>query len=184
MKTAHWMSWEGGVDVVAMTQPGLSQPNLILHVARIVHTPIGSAPAGIVFWQPDAQAPPALCGFVSADPRVGAWFGPHIFAGTPFEKVPALTARIHVQADGKTAGSRIEVAGKVFEVALGDLGASNLIHRAAGSPMPFAQQGLEAAARTVAIKLDGKLLTTTVPAVAMGGGPGACFAATGVYARP
>ncbi|MBK8097507.1 MAG: hypothetical protein IPK26_10385 [Planctomycetes bacterium] len=184
MKTAHWMTWEGGVDLVAMTQPGLAQPNVILHVARIVHTPIGSAPAGIVFWQPDAKAPPALCGFVCGDPRIGAWFGPHIFAGTPFEKVPALAARITVQIDGKVASSRIEVGGKVFAVTLGELGAATLVHRAAGSPMPFAQQGLEAAAGKATLEVDGQKVAITVPPVAMGGGPGACLAATGIYARP
>ena len=39
MPIKNWMSWEGGVDLVAMTKPGLSMPNVILHVARMVHTP-------------------------------------------------------------------------------------------------------------------------------------------------
>jgi len=39
-----WMAWEGGVDVMAMTQDGLTQPNLIINMARVVHTPVGSAP--------------------------------------------------------------------------------------------------------------------------------------------
>ena len=32
-----WMAWEGGVDLIGMTQDGLAQPNLIVHMARVVH---------------------------------------------------------------------------------------------------------------------------------------------------
>lgn len=31
------MAWEGGVDLVALTLPGLAIPNVIVHVARQVH---------------------------------------------------------------------------------------------------------------------------------------------------
>jgi hypothetical protein len=39
MTISDWMSWEGGVDLVASTIPGSAQPNIIVHVARLVHTP-------------------------------------------------------------------------------------------------------------------------------------------------
>ena len=65
MAMTRWMSWEGGVDLVAVTAPGLEMPNVIVHVARMVHTPVGSAPAGSVLWQPDPAAAPVVCGFVS-----------------------------------------------------------------------------------------------------------------------
>ena len=52
------MSWEGGMDLVACTQPGLTQPNVILHLGRIVHTPKGSAPSGMIVWQPQTDAAP------------------------------------------------------------------------------------------------------------------------------
>lgn len=183
MAINHWMSWEGGVDLVAMTQPGLSAPNLILHVARVVHTPVGSAASGMVLWQPDAKGAPAVIGFVSTDSKLAAWFGPHIFAGTPFEKAPAHQAKIAVSVAADRVGSRIEVAGRVFECTMSRLSPLALVHRAAGSPMPFAQQGLEAAAAQTELKIDGKAVAITVPPLAMGGSPGACWAPSGIYAR-
>lgn len=178
-----WMSWEGGVDVVGATQPGLAMPNFLLHVARVVHTPVGSAPAGMVLWQPDPKGPPAVIGFLSSDPKLAAWFGPNIFAGTPFEKAPALTAAITTTVAGERASSRVEVAGHVFEVAMTGVGPHELIHRAAGSPMPFAQQGLEAKAARAELKVNGKPVAITVPPLSIGGGPGAVVSVCGVYAR-
>ncbi len=61
----NWMSWEGGVDLIGKTSEQLAAPNVIVHVARIVHTLVGSAPGGLIFWQPDATAPPLAFGFVS-----------------------------------------------------------------------------------------------------------------------
>lgn len=183
MTIETWMSWEAGVDLVATTKPGLSMPNVILHVARMVHTPIGSAPSGMVCWQPDPQGPPAVIGFVSADPKLAAWFGPNIFAGTPFENAPAHRARIDVTVAADRVGSRVEVAGHVFEVSMSELSPLQLVHRAAGSPMPFAQQGPEAKAAKAALKVDGRVVAITVPPVSMGGGPGALWAPAGVYAR-
>lgn len=184
MSISRWMSWEAGVDVVALTKPGLAQPNVMLHVARVVHTPVGSAPSGIVLYQPDPQAPPLVMGFVSTDAKLAAWFGPQIFAGTPFETAPALQAKIEIAIRlPERVSSRIEVAGHVFEVTLSGLAASELVHRAAGSPMPFAQQGLEARAAKVELKVDGKPVAVTVPPTSMGGSPGASWAAAGIYAR-
>lgn len=183
MPIAHWMSWEGGVDLVACTRPELTMPNVIVHVARIVHTPLGSAPAGMLLYQPDPQQPPKLAGFVSPDARLAGWFGPHIFAGTPFEQAPALTAKIDVRIDGDRATSQVAVGGHVFEVTLAQFQPAQLIHRAAGQPMPFAQQGLEAAAGKAELRIDGKPVAITVPKLSMGGGPGAVLAACGIYAR-
>ena len=105
------MSWEGGVDLCAVTRSDLTMPNVLIHVGRIVHTPIGSAPAGMVMWQPDPAAPPVAVGFICTDPKLGAWFGPQIFAGTPFEGAPALAAKITVttQLPGSVA-ARVERA--------------------------------------------------------------------------
>lgn len=183
MPVASWMSWEGGVDLVAATVPGLPIPNLIVHVARVVHTPIGSAPSGMVLWQPDPKRPPAVVGFVSSDPKLAAWFGPHVFAGTPFEKAPALVGRIDTQRSGDRATSRVEVAGHRFEVTMLGLGAAEMVQRAAGQPMPFAQHALEAKAGKVEVAIDGVPVVVHVPAVAMTGGPGALASATGFYAR-
>jgi len=172
-----WMSWEGGVDLACMTKPGLAQPNLILHVARMVHTPAGSAPSGLVVYQPDPAGAPAVFGFVCDQPEVGAYFGPRIFAGTPFEKAPVLPAKITITTTADTASSRIEVAGHVFTVTLGGLAAATLVDRAP-TAMPFHQQGVESVATTVAVTIDGKPVEVIVAA-----GPSAVFAATGLYAR-
>ena len=58
MAMKNWMSWEGGVDLIAKTSAEIEMPNVIVHVARMVHTPVGSAPGGMLFWQPDPAAAP------------------------------------------------------------------------------------------------------------------------------
>ena len=37
-----WMSWKGGIDLVAATSPHLEMPNLIVYLGRMVNTPVGS----------------------------------------------------------------------------------------------------------------------------------------------
>lgn len=97
----QWMSWEDGVDLVAKTHPELAEPNVIVHVARMVHTPVGSTPAGMVLYQPDPSKVPEIMGFVCEDEKVGAYFGPHIFANTPFENAPILKAKITIASGFK-----------------------------------------------------------------------------------
>lgn len=177
-----WMTWEGGVDLACMTKPGLTQPNLILHVGRIVHTPVGSAASGIVVWQPDPAAAPVLFGFISENPKVGAYFGPHVFAGTPFETAPVIAATITVTTTAEQASSRIEAGGHVFTVTLTGLAAAQLVNRAPGA-MPFYQQGVESAASMVAVTIDGKPVEVIVPPTDPVRGPAAVFARTGVFAR-
>ena len=182
---SDWMSWQGGVDLAAVTDPSFTQPNVIIHLANMVHTPVGSAPSGMVLYQPDPKANPVVMGFVSSDPKLAAWFGPHIFAGTPFEKAPALSAAITITeaADMQSAGSKITVAGHVFEVTFTDLGALAAINRPVGSPMPFSQAGMEAIAGKVMLKVDGTEVAVTVPAVGLSGGNGAVWSPAGIYAR-
>ncbi len=179
---SSWMSWEGGVDLACMTKPGLAAPNLILHVARVVHTPLGSAASGLVVWQPDPAAAPTVFGFVCDKPEVGAYFGPHIFAGTPFEKAPVLPAKITVEVTQEKASSRIEVAGHVFVVILSGLAPAQLVDRAPMA-MPFHQLGIESAAATVAVTIDGKAVAVIVPPADPVAGPAAVYAQTGLYAR-
>jgi hypothetical protein len=184
MAIKEWMAWEGGVDVAGFTASGLQLPNLIVHVARSVHTPAGTAQAGMIFWQPDPSSAPVVAGFVCPDSMVGAYFGPKIFAGTPFEKLPALGARIEVRTQLPiSVSARIEVAGHVFEVLLGELGESELVQRAAGSPLPFAQQGVEARAARASVKIDGKHVALTLPPFGPSGGPAAVWSPAGIYAR-
>jgi hypothetical protein len=177
MLVTRYMSWEGGVDVAA--------EGLIVHVARVVHTPVGSAPAGMVFRQTDPAAAPLFAGFVCPDPAVGAYFGPNIFAGTPFESAPVIEARIEVVTAGypDAVSAKVTFAGFEIETRLTGLGDLRLIHRPAGEPMPFAQQGVEAAARAASVTINGAPVAFTLPEVGLSGGPAAVFAPNGVYAR-
>ncbi|MES1221336.1 MAG: hypothetical protein ABUT20_37895, partial [Bacteroidota bacterium] len=115
-----WMSWEGGVDLVAVTSPDLQMPNVIVHLGRMVTTPVGNAASGMIFWQPDPTANPLVMGFVSTDEKVGSYFGPNIFAGTPFEAAPTLQATIEIKMDEKCAYSKCVVGDYTFEVEMSD----------------------------------------------------------------
>lgn len=183
MGIERWMSWEGGVDLCAATRAGLPMPNVLIQVARVVHTPIGSAPAGLVFWQPDPKSAPTVAGFVCSDAKVGAYFGPAIFAGTPFEHMPVLSAKIEIAADGRSATSRVEVLGQIFETRLENLGASELIHRAPMPAAPFVQQGLESRSRSASLKVNGKAAEILLPPMGPAGGPAALWSPAGIYAR-
>ena len=183
MAMTRWMSWEGGVDLVAATVPGLEMPNVIVHVARMVHTPVGSAPAGIVLWQPDPEAAPVVCGFVSTDPVVAAYFGPRIFAGTPFEHAPALDGKIEITSSPDACTARVEVAGHVFETSLTGLAPAEIIQRSPLATAPFVQQGLEAPATAATLKVDGRAVDIVIPPVGITGGPCAVSAPCGLYAR-
>ena len=183
MAVSQWMSWEGGVDLVAVTKAGLSMPNVIVHVARMVHTPVGSAPAGMVLWQPDPGALPVVMGFVSTDAKVAAYFGPNIFAGTPFEQAPSLNGTIETRSGAGSCGAKVSMGGHVFEMSLSELGTTELIHRAPAAMPPFWQQGVEAAAKKATLSVDGKPISIIVPPVGISGGPAAVWTPCGVYAR-
>jgi hypothetical protein len=179
----RWMAWEGGLDLSAMTQPGLEQPNVILHVARMVHTPVGSAPSGMVLYQPDPGAPPIVAGFLSADPAVGAYFGPSIFAGTPFEHAPVLPATLEIGVGAGWASAVVRAGEWVFETRLGAFAPLETVYRHAGEPLPFLQQGIESAAAEAGLLVNGQNVVITVPKTGMAGGPGAAWSPCGMYAR-
>lgn len=183
MKVTQWMAWEGGVDLVGLTQPGAQTPNIILHVARMVHTPVGSAPSGMLLWQPDAAAPPLLAGFVSSDPAVGAYFGPNIFAGTPFENAPVLDAKIEIVTELPGAvGARVTVGGFVFESRFTELGGLEQATREPGF-FPFTQQLVEAAGGAAQLWINGEEIPVSLPDQTMTGAPAACWSPCGIYAR-
>ncbi len=179
----NWMSWEGGVDLVACTQAGLAMPNVIVHLARIVHTPVGSAASGMIFFQPDPAAAPLVMGFVSHNPEVGRYFGPKIFAGTPFEQAPVLDARIEIDVSAAHVAATVTAGGHVVRTRLEGLRELGLIQRAPGGMAPFHQQGLEAVASSARLWVDGNEVSIIVPPVGISGGPAAVFAPTGIYAR-
>ena len=180
--TKNWMAWEGGVDLVAMTNPDLAAPNIIVHVARMVHTPLGSAPSGLVLWQPNPNQAPQLMGFVSTDETVGAYFGPHIFAGTPFENAPVLLAKMTFEIAENEVSARIETGDFVFESRMENLQHSEPIQREVGA-LPFAQSAVEAISQNATLKVNGETVELTLPDVGISGGAPAVFAACGFYAR-
>lgn len=177
------MSWEAGVDLVAATAPTLAQPNVIVHVARLVHTPLGSAPAGMLFLQPDPAVAPLVMGFVSADARIGAYFGPKIFAGTPFEQAPVLAAEITVEHGAGFVAATVRAGGHVLRTRLSGLGPLQLVHRAPAAMTPFWQQGLESSAASAQLWVDDREVPVFVPPVGITGGPAAVSAPCGLYAR-
>lgn len=179
----QWMSWEGGIDLVAVTSPDLQMPNVIVHLGRMVNTPAGNAPSGMIFWQPDPQAAPLVMGFVSTDAKVGAYFGPNIFAGTPFENAPVLDAVINIDITESTAKSTCVVGGITFEVELTDFSDPYLIDRKPAAMPPFYQQGVEIHARKATLKVNGELINIIIPPVGISGGPASVVSPNGVYAR-
>jgi hypothetical protein len=185
MTMTQWMAWEGGVDLVGSTIPGSNQPNLIVHVARIVHTPVGSAPSGLVLFQPDPQQSPLFMGFVSTDLRVGNYFGPKIFADTPFAEAPTLLSKIIIDTSRlpNSVSSHILIAGYDIEVEFSNLGNLEKIDRASGVPLPFSQQGLEADAATVSVKINGDSLAFDLLPMGITGGASAVWSPCGIYAR-
>ncbi|MCB9788510.1 MAG: hypothetical protein H6744_17650 [Deltaproteobacteria bacterium] len=184
MTDQAWMSWEGGVDLVAMTAAGLPQPNVIVHVARMVHTPVGSAPSGMLLYAPAPDQAPLLMGFISESSVVCRYFGPHVFRGTPFEKAPTLQAKIHVDVDHPgIVSAHVEVEGHIIRARLTDLKPHVLIARPPAEMTPFDQQGLEAEPRQVLLEVDGEQIPVTLPPAGISGGPPAVYSASGLYAR-
>ncbi len=180
---SKWMSWEGGIDLAAVTSPDLQMPNLIVHLGRMVNTPVGSAASGMVLWQPDANANPAVMGFVSTDAEVGKYFGPNIFAGTPFEQAPVLNATIDIEITADKATSKCVVGDYTFEVEMSDFTEPYLINREPAAMPPFHQQGVEIHARKVSLKINGEVINIIVPPVGITGGPACVVSPNGVYAR-
>ncbi|MBL0358876.1 MAG: hypothetical protein IPP72_19305 [Chitinophagaceae bacterium] len=178
-----WMSWEGGVDLVAVTSPELQMPNVIVHLGRMVHTPVGSAASGMIFWQPDPAAMPAVFGFVGTDETVGKYFGPNIFAGTPFEQAPVLNASIDIDITADKATAICKTGDYIFEVELSEFSDPYLINREPGTMPPFYQQGVEIHAGKATLKVNGEAVNIIIPPVGISGGPASVVSPNGVYAR-
>jgi hypothetical protein len=182
-KVTNWMSWEGGVDLVAVTSPDLQMPNVIVHLGRMVYTPVGSAPSSMIFWQPDTKAAPLVFGFVGTDAKVGAYFGPHIFAGTPFEAAPVLPATIEIDISEKSAKATCVAGDYTFEVEMNEFSEPYLINRTPAAMPPFHQQGVEIHAKKASLKVNGQPINIIIPPVGISGGPASVVAPNGVYAR-
>lgn len=182
MSITKWMSWEGGVDLVALSNENVPMPNVIVHIARMVHTPVGSAPSGMILL-PDEDGTPKVMGFVSTKKEVGDYFNTNIFAGTPFENAPTLIGDIKVESNfPETAKATVKIDG--YEILL-ELGGFETIYRVSRqSPnLPFHDDSLEAKASNITLTINGENLKVIVPPIGMSGGPAAVFSAAGFYSR-
>ncbi len=180
---SKWMSWEGGVDLVALTSPDLQMPNVIVHLGRMVNTPVGNAASGMIFWQPDITANPLVMGFVSTNETVGDYFGANIFTGTPFEGAPTLKAEIVINIDANSAYSKCVVGEFTFEVEMSNFSAPYLINREPAAMPPFHQQGVEMSCGKTVFKVNGEVINIIIPPVGITGGPASAVSPNGVYAR-
>jgi hypothetical protein len=178
-----WMSWEGGIDLVAATSPDLQAPNIIIHLGRMVHTPAGSAASGMILWQPNPQLIPLVMGFVSTDEATAKYFGPNIFAGTPFEHAPVFTAAISIFINTSIAIATCEVNGYIFKVEMTDFSEPYLINRPPAAMPPFYQQGVELHAKKVTLAVNGQSIPLYIPPVGITGGPASVVSPNGIYAR-
>lgn len=178
-----WMSWKNGISLVALTNPDLHTPNIIIHLCHLVHTPVGSAPSGMIFWQPDPNAAPHVIGFVGTDLLVGNYFGPHIFAGTLFETAPVLKASIDIHPGGQKAYSKCIVGTYSFEVEMSDFSSPYLVDRKPSAMPPFYQQGVEIHAKNALLKINGEPINIIIPPVGISGGPASVVSPNGMYAR-
>jgi hypothetical protein len=177
MSVTKWMSWEGGVDLVALSNENMPMPNVIVHLARMVHTPVGSAPSGMILL-PNDDGTPKVMGFVSADKAVGDYFGPHIFQGTPFETAPTLAGEISVAANfPHTARVSVKIEGFEVVIELSDFGELNRVNRQSPN-LPFHDDSLEAAAGSVKLTVNDEEMAVVIPPQGMSGGP-----AAGIYSR-
>jgi hypothetical protein len=181
MSVKNWMSWEGGVDLVALSNENMPMPNVIVHVARIVHTPVGSAPSGMILL-PDENGMPKVMGFVSGKKEVGDYFGANIFAGTPFESAPTLVGEISIEASEVSATATVKIEGYEIVLQLSDLGETVRVSRQSPN-LPFHDDSLEAKAWKTKLVVNSEELSVIVPEVGMSGGPGAVFSPAGIYSR-
>ena len=180
---SKWMSWEGGIDLVAVTSPDLQMPNLIVHLGRMVNTPVGNAASGMILWQPDPTGMPAVMGFVSTNEEVGKYFGPNIFADTPFEQAPVLNATIDIEITADKAISKCVVGDYTFEVEMSEFSEPYLIDRKPSAMPPFYQQGVEIHAKKATLKVNGQAINIIIPPAGISGGPASVVSPNGVYAR-
>lgn len=181
-KVTQWMSWEGGVDLAAQ-YAGKETSMVLVHVAAMVHTPVGSAPSGMVLFQDSADAAPCFMGFISTDQKVADYFGPNIFAGTPFELAPGHVADIKVTRGESSCSAEVKVGDTHIQIELNDLGHAERSTRGPSEHTPFCEQILERTAGSAKLVVDGEPISLTIPPATPGTAPPVAFTPTGIYSR-
>ncbi len=181
MKVKNWMSWEGGVDLVALSNENVPMPNVIVHLARMVHTPVGSAASGMILL-PDETGMPKVMGFVSTNKTVGDYFGKNIFAGTPFESAQTIIGDISVETNSDLAKVTAKIEGYEIVLELSELGELTRVNRQSPN-LPFHEDSLEAQANKVKLTVNGEEMKVIIPPIGMSGGPATVYSVTGMYSR-
>jgi hypothetical protein len=182
MSVTKWMSWEGGVDLVALSNEAIPMPNIIVHFARMVHTPVGSAASGMILL-PDESGMPKVMGFVSSVKEVGDYFGANVFAGTPFEAAPTIIGDIKIETNlPDSATATVKIEGYEIVLELSSLGELSRVSRQSPN-LPFHDDSLESAAGSVKLTVNGEEMFVIVPPVGMSDGAAAVFSASGFYSR-
>ncbi len=82
-----------------------------------------------------------------------------------------------------SVSAHILIDGFEIEVEFSNLGDLKSINRAIGSPLPFSQQGLEADAATVSLKINGESIDFSLLPMGITGGASAVWSPCGIYAR-
>ncbi len=168
--------------MVALSNEDVPMPNIIVHVARMVHTPVGSAPSGMILL-PDENGMPKVMGFLSTNKNVGDYFGANIFAGTPFEAAPTIVGDIKIETNlPHSATATVTIEGYEIVLEISDLGELMRVNRQSPN-LPFHDDSLESAAGNVKLIINGEEMSVIVPPVGMSGGAAAVFSATGTYSR-
>ena len=175
------MSWRQGVDFIGSFADGVGSMVLV-HVAGEVQTPVGTAPSGMILIQEPGADTPSLVGFISTKQKVADYFGPKIFAGTPFENAPGLVADIEVQAMGNQASAMVKVAGMEISLVLSDLAGITRSNRDTSPENPFNQQVLESAAGDITLTINGEK-RAVIPAPPQGDAHAAVLSIAGMYSR-
>jgi hypothetical protein len=155
MALNHWMSWESGMEVTAATTAGGS-PSLVLHLARMLHTPIGSARGGMLFWQPDPAGDPLVLCSVTTDSKVGDYCRSHLFPGTLFEEAPPVLGDISIEVHPDDVFARIAIPGFIFDLRLSGIATAILSDSPAATPALCHHRRIRSDIHRTTLKLNGR----------------------------
>ena len=177
---ADFLAWHDGVDAMLKPAPDAPLPNVLIHTARAVNTPIGICKGGMILMNPDNKDMPDFFGFVAEDPEMGKYFGPRIFKGTPFEGAPVYQAEMNFDIDfPQKVTCTVKADGHVIELELTGFDDAKYYHRP--PVMAFTQNVIEARAHEAVIRFDGNIIPDQLPAEGLAGGLPACYAPAGLY---
>jgi len=175
-----FLSWHDGVDAMLKPTPDSPMPNVLIHVARMVNTPLGICSAGMILINPQNKEVPDFFGFVAENKELGQYYGTNIFKGTPFEQAPVFKAEISLRVDfPNKVKAKIVAAKHTIELELSDFDTAQYYDRPGG--MPFHQNVIEAKAKKAVFKFDRKMIAGELPPEGLAGGLPACYAPTGIY---